>query len=135
MLLYQVSVWYPDFLFVPGKLGIDLFKAFFRIIFDLRSSICDISDAIKQIDRAISRWIELWEKVEAAASPGEIYRAGIMIHAQDLGTLARLLLQLLYRKQETLLETQWLVYMSFSKTHQHNTKTTRCLCKIKTIQG
>lgn len=93
MLLYQVSVWYPDFLFVPGKLGIDLFKAFFRIIFDLRSSICDISDAIKQIDRAISRWIELWEKVEAAASPGEIYRAGIMIHAQDLGTLARLLLR------------------------------------------
>lgn len=48
---------------------------------------------MKQIDRAISRWIGLWEKVRAAASPGETYRAGIMNHAQDLGTLARLLLR------------------------------------------
>lgn len=35
----------------------------------------------------------LWEKVEAAASPSEIYRAGIMIHGQDMGTFARILLR------------------------------------------
>jgi hypothetical protein len=37
--------------------------------------------------------MNLWEKVHAAANPGQIYRAGIMIHAQDLRSFAKLLLQ------------------------------------------
>lgn len=78
---------------IPKGPETNTLKAFFRIIFGLRSSMCDISDAMRQVDRALSRWMELWDRVKEAASACEIYRAGIMIHARDLGTFAKLLLR------------------------------------------
>ncbi|KAJ5306928.1 hypothetical protein N7508_005943 [Penicillium antarcticum] len=68
-------------------------SAFHRIIFGLRTSLCDMSDAKRQIDRALSRWIILWEALEHKSSQDQIYRAGIMIHGQDLCAFAKILLR------------------------------------------
>jgi hypothetical protein len=37
--------------------------------------------------------MDLWKKVQAVATPGEVYRAGNMTHAPDFRAFARLLLQ------------------------------------------
>lgn len=67
--------------------------AFHTIIFGLRSSLLGTSNAKIQIDRALSRWQSLWERLQPQLTEGQIYRAGFMTHAQDLCEFAKILLQ------------------------------------------
>lgn len=79
--------------FSPAYLIADLPQAFHRIVFGIRSSTCDVSGAINQVDRALQRWMSLWERLQARLSQEEIYRAGFMMHAQDLLVFAKILLR------------------------------------------
>lgn len=65
---------------------------FHGIIFGIRSSICDMSHAKAQVERALSRWMALWEQLQPTLSQDQIYRAGIMIHAPDLWAFAKFVL-------------------------------------------
>ncbi|CAI7598944.1 unnamed protein product [Penicillium pancosmium] len=66
---------------------------FHPIIFNLRSNLLRSDDQVKQIERALSRWLELWEHLKPRLTEEEIYRSGFMIHAPDLVVFARLLLR------------------------------------------
>lgn len=50
-------------------------------------------DQIGQIERALSRWLALWEHLQPRLTEGEIFRSGFMIHAPDLLVFAKLLLR------------------------------------------
>jgi hypothetical protein len=89
-----------------------LIKAFQPIIFGIRSSLCDASDARKQIDRALSRWMSLWEELKSKWSQQEIYRAGITYHAPDLCVFDKLILQ------RPLSETGEIAKDSMTQIHQ-----------------
>lgn len=67
--------------------------AFHRIIYGIRSCALDTFDATRQIDRALLRWMRLWEYLQPRWGQDEIYRAGFMTHAQDLWVFAKFLLQ------------------------------------------
>ncbi|KAJ5623419.1 hypothetical protein N7490_012024 [Penicillium lividum] len=68
-------------------------SAFQPMIYGLRSSLCNMSDATSQLERALSRWMSLWERLKLRLTQEEIYRAGITYHAPDLCVFARLVLQ------------------------------------------
>ncbi|KAJ5569456.1 uncharacterized protein N7459_008886, partial [Penicillium hispanicum] len=68
-------------------------SAFHRIIYGIRYCILDTSNARRQIDRALLRWMRLWENLQPRLSQDEIYRAGFMTHAQDLWVFAKFLLR------------------------------------------
>lgn len=87
-------------------------KAFQPIIFGLRSSLCNMSDATRQLERALSRWMSLWERLKSRLSQQEIYRAGITYHAPDLCVFARLVLQ------KPLSETGEVAKDSMAQIHQ-----------------
>ena len=52
-----------------------------------------MSQTETQIDRALSRWMMLWEQLHPKLSQDEIHRAGITIHAPDLWAFAKFLLR------------------------------------------
>ncbi|KAJ5908069.1 hypothetical protein N7495_000751 [Penicillium taxi] len=68
-------------------------SAFHPIVFSVRSSLCHMPDVVRQIERALVRWMTLWERLQARLNQDQIYRAGILIHAQDLCIFAKLLLR------------------------------------------
>lgn len=70
-----------------------IISKFHPIIFNLRSSLLKTDDQVSQIERALSRWMALWEKLQHRLTEEEIFRAGFMIHAPDLVAFARLLLR------------------------------------------
>lgn len=59
----------------------------------MRSSLLRTEDQVSQIERALSRWLELWEHLKSRLTEEVIYRSGFMIHAPDLVVFARLLLR------------------------------------------
>lgn len=71
-----------------------------------------MSDAIGQVDRALVRWMSLWETLQANLTGNQTYRAGIMVHAQDLQLFARLLLR------TPLSETGEIARDSMARIHQ-----------------
>lgn len=71
-----------------------------------------MSDATHQLDRALSRWMGLWERLKARLSQQEIYRAGITYHAPDLCVYARLVLR------KPLSETGEIAQDSMAQIHQ-----------------
>lgn len=59
----------------------------------MRSSLLKTDDQVKQVERALSRWLELWQYLKLRLTEDEIHRSGFMIHAPDLVAFARLLLR------------------------------------------
>ncbi|KAJ6016210.1 hypothetical protein N7540_010801 [Penicillium herquei] len=88
------------------------FQAFQPIVFGLRSSLCDVSSAKQQIERALSRWMSLWKQLQSTLTQQEIYRAGITYHAPDLCIFARLILR------KPLSETGEIAKDSMAQIHQ-----------------
>ncbi|KAJ5621569.1 hypothetical protein N7528_006352 [Penicillium herquei] len=87
-------------------------SAFQPIVFGVRSSLCDLSSAKQQIERALSRWMSLWKQLQSTLTQQEIYRAGITYHAPDLCIFARLVLQ------KPLSETGEIAKDSMAQIHQ-----------------
>jgi hypothetical protein len=71
-----------------------------------------MSDAEEQIDRALVRWMVLWRDLQLNSSEGQIYRAGMMIHGQDLCTFAQILLH------KQLSETGDIAHDSMARIHE-----------------
>lgn len=63
------------------------------MVFQVRSSPWNTTDATEQIDKALQRWMSLWEHLQAKLTQDQIYRAGFMTHAPDLCNFAKLLLR------------------------------------------
>ncbi|KAJ9269565.1 transcriptional regulator family: Fungal Specific TF [Paecilomyces variotii] len=71
-----------------------LMLGFHSIIFGIRNSFCDMSNARIQVDRGLTRWKDLWNSCLERSSDDQIRRAGFMVQAaQDLWHYARLLLR------------------------------------------
>ncbi|KAJ9252163.1 transcriptional regulator family: Fungal Specific TF [Paecilomyces variotii] len=71
-----------------------LMLGFHSIIFGIRNSFCDMSNARIQVDRGLTRWKDLWNRCLERSSADQIRRAGFMVQAaQDLWHYAGLLLR------------------------------------------
>ncbi|OQE26673.1 hypothetical protein PENSTE_c005G04517 [Penicillium steckii] len=69
-----------------------IISKFHPIIFNTRSSLLQTPDQVSRIEKALSRWLDLWEYLYPRLTESEIFRAGFMTHATDLLSFAKILL-------------------------------------------
>ncbi|GAD96487.1 hypothetical protein AOR_1_326034 [Paecilomyces variotii No. 5] len=72
-----------------------LILGFHPIIFGIRTSLFDMSNARIQIDRGLARWKDAWNRCLEGSNADQIRRAGFMVQAaEDVWNYARLLLRM-----------------------------------------